>query len=195
MITTNSNNAEDWMMLTSTNYKDCKDKGFYSKEEDIEHYIGLILSELGEVVNSHRRGITAISYTQSSKDTPFRLYLKSGRDGELKDMNYQDTRNYVTYLKSTWEEEVADVFLRITSLAHFIAEKQGIELEAQKMAKFKVNMLKSLAKSSCQVGAMLYYLIKQEDQGQLAQELYNLAFRLPEFFPRHFIRFFCSRED
>jgi NTP pyrophosphatase (non-canonical NTP hydrolase) len=72
-------------------HKNNKDKGFYDTPKSVEEILMLIISELGEACEAHRKG----------------RFCKVDLDGVI----YQE--DFEKYVKDTFEDEVADTVIRI----------------------------------------------------------------------------------
>jgi NTP pyrophosphatase (non-canonical NTP hydrolase) len=72
-------------------HKNNKDKGFYDTPKSVEEVLMLIISELGEACEAHRKG----------------RFCKVDLDGVI----YQE--DFEKYVKDTFEDEIADTVIRI----------------------------------------------------------------------------------
>lgn len=86
-------------------YEIAKSKGFYPEDSKIEDHLMGIVSELGEVYEAHRGGKFADLdhfniYMDDKMSTPEKLYGQ--------------------YLSGTFEDELADVFIRLFNLCGFL---------------------------------------------------------------------------
>jgi NTP pyrophosphatase (non-canonical NTP hydrolase) len=91
--------------LIKDNYAIAKSKGFYPEDSKIEDHLMGIVSELGEAYEAHRNDkfchltINAIDYTIQA--LPVKKSLQ---------------KYYREYLSGTFEDEIADVFIRLFNL-------------------------------------------------------------------------------
>lgn len=72
--------------------------GFWEKRESNEHYLMLVVSEIGEMVEAHRTGK--------------RANLEVYNDG-----TFNSSENFKVLIKDTLEDEMADVAIRLGDLA------------------------------------------------------------------------------
>lgn len=72
--------------------------GFWEKRESNEHYLMLVVSEIGEMVEAHR--------------TRKRANLEVYNDG-----TFNSSENFKVLIKDTLEDEMADVAIRLGDLA------------------------------------------------------------------------------
>ena len=101
-------------------------KGFYDKEKNIGEMIALIHSEASEALEADR-----IEKYAEMDETLWN------------DMNNSPEADYFPhafkeYCKDTFEDELADIMIRVMDLAHYI----GIDLEKHIEAKMKFNSLR-----------------------------------------------------
>ena len=101
-----------------------KDKGFYETDRNIGEALMLIVSELGEALEAHRKGIHTIPYSQNQ------LYeaipkLTTQKWAEL----------FGDLIKDTFEDEIADVFIRLFDLCGYL----DIPIEKHIEMKMKYN--------------------------------------------------------
>lgn len=97
--------------------------GFYEDEKNIGEMIALIHSEASEALECDRKGKYCeeeIDYINEHEDDD---YFKTDFKGRVKD---------------TFEDELADIMIRVMDLAHF----KGIDLEAHIKAKLRYNSLR-----------------------------------------------------
>lgn len=90
------------------------EKGFYEDEKNIGEMLALIHSEVSEALESDRKD----QYTKLDEDLRNDLEL----DGTSPDY---DTRHFESFVKDTFEDELADIMIRVMDLAAF----KGIDLE------------------------------------------------------------------
>jgi NTP pyrophosphatase (non-canonical NTP hydrolase) len=105
-------------------HENAKAHGFFDKEKNIGEMLCLIHSEVSEALESDRNGMyvtypnmDAINGWVSDKD-----FLKA----------------YKLHVKSNFEEEMADIVIRVMDLCAF----KGIDLEAHIKAKMRYNSLR-----------------------------------------------------
>ena len=89
-------------------------KGFYEKEKNIGEMLCLIHSEVSEALEADRKDL----YTHLDDDLREDLNL----DGSSP--NY-DTNSFESFVKDTFEDELADIVIRVMDLASF----KNIDLE------------------------------------------------------------------
>lgn len=103
-------------------HKNNIEKGFYEKEKNIGEMLCLIHSEVSEALEADRNG----KYSTASIATIKGLL----KDGEMGFVHY-----YKDCVKGTFEEEMADIFIRVLDLCAF----KGIDLETHVRAKVQYN--------------------------------------------------------
>lgn len=86
------------------NYEIAKSKGFYPDDSKIEDHLMGIVSELGEAYEAHRGG----KFCQS-------IDLEASLETECFS-NYENLRFYRMKISGTFEDELADVFIRLFNL-------------------------------------------------------------------------------
>lgn len=84
--------------LSKAAHKDAVNHGFWSKRESNEHYMMLVVAEIGEMVEAHRNGK--------------RANLEVYNDG-----TFNSSENFKVLIKDTLEDEMADVAIRLGDLA------------------------------------------------------------------------------
>ena len=78
-------------------HKNAVNKGFWDEELPPSHYQGMIVSELGEMINAHRAGlITKVNLDELINETDDEKFKKRFEEG----------------VKNNWEDEAADVVIR-----------------------------------------------------------------------------------
>lgn len=94
--------------LIQVAHSQAKAKGFWDKERNTDELLMLIVSECGEALEAHRKGRVA---RLERYDT---MRLEAGYSVEDNEI---DTGNFVLYIKDTFEDELADIVIRIADLA------------------------------------------------------------------------------
>lgn len=102
-------------------YQNAQDKGFYEKEKNIGEMLCLIHSEVSEALEADRKDKYAGHTGMFKKDNE--NYLQESKDWF--EMN----------IKNTFEDELADVMIRVMDLAAF----KGIDLEWHILKKMQYN--------------------------------------------------------
>lgn len=78
-------------------HKNAVNKGFWDEELPPSHYQGMIVSELGEMINAHRAGlITKVDLDELINETDDEIFKK----------------RFEEEVKNNWEDEAADVVIR-----------------------------------------------------------------------------------
>lgn len=95
-------------------FQNNKDKGFWDKERNVGELLMLVTSELGEAMEAHRKG----------KFANWENYKNSF-----------DPTSFGHYVKDTFEDEIADAFIRLLDLSAGL----GIDLEKHINAKVDFN--------------------------------------------------------
>lgn len=99
------------------------EKGFYEKEKNIGEMLALIHSEISEALEADRKD----------------RYLSENMKvvlGWVSDSDFSE--DYRAKVKGTFEEEMADIIIRVFDLCAW----KGIDLEAQIKAKMRFNSLR-----------------------------------------------------
>ena len=107
-------------------YENNKAKGFWDKERNIGELLMLIVSELGEAMEAHRKSKTANTehydnlindgYTWDDSPVSFDAHFKEG-------------------IKDTFEDEIADTIIRLLDLCG----AKGLDIEKHILAKVNYN--------------------------------------------------------
>ena len=85
--------------LIKENYRIAKSKGFYPEDSKIEDHLMGIVSEIGEAYEAHRGGNSAPIDWAFENITPYQ---------------------YTKYLSGTFEDEIADIFIRLFNLCGWL---------------------------------------------------------------------------
>lgn len=97
------------------------DKGFWEKERNVGEMLMLVVSELGEAIEAHRKGRFA----------SLEAFEIRGLDGEETDIN----ADFEELIKDTFEDEIADAVIRLFDMCGGL----GINLEKHISAKLEYN--------------------------------------------------------
>jgi len=118
--------------LVAKNHQAMKEKGFHEGEKNIGELLMLIVSELGEALDAHRSGrIYNLKQNGTLKESIESMWLEQYA---LYDEAVED-EFFVEKVKDTFEDELADVVLRVTDLCGLL----GIDLETHIKAKMRYN--------------------------------------------------------
>lgn len=101
------------------------EKGFYEKEKNIGEMLCLIHEEVSEALHSDR----VDSYCTLDSDQIKDLYAFHGE-------SFLD--NYIGFIKGTFEEEMADIIIRVLDLCKY----KAIDIESHIYAKIRYNTLR-----------------------------------------------------
>ena len=100
------------------------EKGFYEKEKNIGEMLCLIHSEVSEALEADRNR----SYAMLTEPQRNVLMCWTGSDDFIND--------YKLKVKGTFEEEMADIFIRLLDMCAF----KGIDIEFHVKAKMRYNL-------------------------------------------------------
>lgn len=114
-------------------HKIAREKGFWDTDRNVGELLMLVVSELGEALEAHRKGKKSdlMSYNESIKEL-----MKKGFWDEPGDL-FKDWRKqfFEAYIKDTFEDEIADTIIRLLDLS----EGLGIDIEWHINEKIKYN--------------------------------------------------------
>lgn len=99
--------------LVDRAYDNATKKGFHDKEQSVAEMLMLIVSELGEALEAHRTGkvLNSLEFSQIN--------------GIVIEDIYSSKEGFEKYIKDTFEDELADVVIRIADMCGYL----GIDLE------------------------------------------------------------------
>lgn len=104
-------------------HQNAVDKGFFEKERNIGEMLCLIHSEVSEALEAERTGSYAdIGYYEN-------------KCAEFPDNELRNKTLFETQIKNTFEDELADIMIRVMDLAAF----KGIDLEKHIKLKMQYN--------------------------------------------------------
>lgn len=103
----------DLNKLSKEVYENAKEHGFHDKEYSREHYMMLVITELSEAVEAHRR--------KKRADIKFYQYSK-----EADRIQYS---SFELSIKDTVEDELADAVIRLLDYAGYRGEDIDVEYE------------------------------------------------------------------
>lgn len=110
------------------------DKGYHDNELQIGTLLMLVVSECSEAMEAHRKG--NINTPIHGKIAKFCLRISKNKfDDAVSDSSFAPF--YENEIKHTFEDEIADIVLRVFDLA----EKMNIDLEYQIKLKMAYNKL------------------------------------------------------
>lgn len=109
--------------LSKEVHQNARDKGFFDNDKNIGEMLCLIHSEVSEALEADRKD----EYCLKSVDVI---------NGWVSDKDF--TEYYKENVKGTFDEEMADIVIRVMDLCQF----KGIDLEGHIEAKMRVNSLR-----------------------------------------------------
>ena len=113
--------------LSKEIYQNARNKGFFDSKKNIGEMLCLIHSEVSEALEADRKNM----YSDWSNDVPPIIQPE-----QLKDKEY--ITNFEHLIKNNFEDELADIMIRVMELAAF----KGIDLEYHIKAKIRYNSLR-----------------------------------------------------
>lgn len=94
-------------------YQNNKDKGFWENERNVGELLMLVVSELGEAMESHRKGKFA------SRDFFYRELEANPEHSDTPELSFKH------HVKDTFEDEIADAIIRLLDLS------AGLEIDIE----------------------------------------------------------------
>ncbi len=104
-------------------HQNAKDKGFHEGEKNIGEMLALIHSEVSEALEADRKG-------------KYNTYGMLSMNGWVQNKNFKEAFEKST--KDTFEDELADIIIRVMDLAGM----KGIDLEQHITAKMRYNSMR-----------------------------------------------------
>ena len=117
--------------LAKMAHENAKSKGFFDDERNIGEMLCLIHSEVSEALEADRKG----NYCKSLAFLPKKEDL-GGNSVRTIDQHWKTS--FEMKVKDTFEDELADIMIRVMNLAEF----KGIDLESHIKAKMRYNSLR-----------------------------------------------------
>lgn len=120
-------------------HENAKSKGFFDEPKNIGEMLCLIHSEVSEALEADRMG----SYCRNSMISDPESEDGKGSESAAKNvLRYEDDETFILRfrkdVKDSFEDELADVIIRVMDLAAF----KGIDLEQHIKAKMRFNSLR-----------------------------------------------------
>ena len=110
--------------LVKKSFKNAKEKGFHEKEKEIGTLLMLIVSELGEALETHRKN---------------GLQLKANETMDFNKMNNKIFKIFFEeHVKDTFPDEIADTFIRLGDLCGLL----NLDIEKYIKLKMRYNSLR-----------------------------------------------------
>jgi len=127
--------------LSTEIYENAKSKGFHDDDykKNIGEMLCLIHSEVSEALEADRKD--RFTKTLSIKDgvsEDSKIPMSGAGWALSKSDNEEFKKEFTYYVKDTFEDELADIMIRVMDLAAF----KGIDLEAHIKAKMRYNSLR-----------------------------------------------------
>ncbi len=111
-------------------------KGFWDKEKEIGTVLMLIVSELGEACEAHRKGKRTVWDNYFDEYARLQESSKEVTTKELATFEQQAfTQAFQKHIKDTFEDELADTFIRLGDLCG----KLGIDIDTHIRLKMRYN--------------------------------------------------------
>lgn len=107
-----------------------REKGFYENEKNIGEILALIHSEVSEALECDRKDK---HFRNSRYNEKWLIDWTHPQEDEI-----MFKRVFEEYVKDTFEDELADIMIRVMDLAAF----KGIDLEAHIKAKMRYNQMR-----------------------------------------------------
>lgn len=122
--------------LASEVYENARNKGFYDQEKNIGEMLCLIHSEVSEALEADREG----RYFKTSPNIKT-WWILAMADPDFIDTFFADKdfkEAFDAHVKNTFEDELADIVIRVMDLAAF----KRVDLESHIKAKIRYNSLR-----------------------------------------------------
>ena len=103
-------------------YLDNAAKGFWDSERNVGEMLMLVVSELGEAIEAHRKG-------KSAKIDDYKFIATAGFDESDETIAFKDN------IKDTFEDEIADAIIRLLDMSGGL----GIDINFHINAKLNYN--------------------------------------------------------
>ena len=125
-------------------HANAKEKGFCDSKKEVGTMLMLIVSELAEALEADRTGnFCNFSKYEERKKYEFELKHKQETDvnfmprssSSILSSEEIEKQAFETYIKNTFEDELADVIIRTLSVCGYL----GIDIERNVLAKMKYN--------------------------------------------------------
>lgn len=114
-----------------------KEKGFWDKERNVGELLMLVVSELGEAMEAHRKGHFAKLEHFENNISKSRIINKDPNyEGDITPERAYEA-HFSTLMKDTFEDEIADSIIRLLDLSH------GLNIDIEKHINAKIEYNKS----------------------------------------------------